>query len=183
MAGIIVAFSKADEGQNIRKLLMKNGYNVTCVCTSGAQVIAACDNLKSGVIVCGYKFADMIYADIWEETSDNFEMVMLVSPTMGYDTRIREISILHMPVKVKDLINSVEMQYVVSQRRMKKKKHKPKVRSSEDVELIKEAKRALMEVNYMTENEAHKYMQKKSMNNSDTLVETAKLILENLYRE
>ena len=122
-------------------------------------------------------------ADIWEETADSFEMVMLVSPSMVEDTRIRGISILHMPVKVKDLINSVEMQFVVSQRRIKNKKYKPIVRSIEEQEIIKEAKKVLMEVNFMTENEAHKYIQRKSMNNSDTLVETARLILENLYRE
>ena len=28
MAGIIVAFSKAEEGRNVRNLLMKKGYNV-----------------------------------------------------------------------------------------------------------------------------------------------------------
>ena len=183
MAGIIVAFSKAEEGRNVRNLLMKKGYNVAAVCTSGAQVIAMADSLKNGVIVCGYKFADMMYTDIYHETGEFFEMIMLANPGKIYEGEEKGISYIYMPFKVKDFLNTLEMQLVISERRYKKSGKKPKPRTEEEKKIINEAKAALIEVNNMTENEAHKYIQRKSMNSGDSLVDTAKIILENLYRE
>ena len=37
MADIIVAFPKLNDAKNLRKLLIKNGYDVNMVCDSGAQ--------------------------------------------------------------------------------------------------------------------------------------------------
>ena len=42
--------------------------------------------------------------------------------------------------------------------------------------LITEAKALLMERNHMTEEEAHRYLQKTSMDNGTSLVETAEMI-------
>ena len=39
MADIIIAFPKLDDAKNLRKLLIRNGYDVNMVCSSGAQVI------------------------------------------------------------------------------------------------------------------------------------------------
>ena len=43
-------------------------------------------------------------------------------------------------------------------------------------DLINEAKALLMDRNNMTEDEAHKYMQKCSMDSGNNMVETAKMI-------
>ena len=115
MAGIIVAFSKAEEGRNVRNLLMKKGYNVAAVCTSGAQVIAMTDSLKNGVIVCGYKLADMMYLDVWHETNESFEMIMLANPGKVYAEEEKGISYLYMPFKIKEFLNTLEMQLVTSE--------------------------------------------------------------------
>ena len=42
MADIIVAFPKLNDAKNLRKLLIRNGYDVNMVCDSGAQVIERC---------------------------------------------------------------------------------------------------------------------------------------------
>ncbi|HAH18494.1 ANTAR domain-containing response regulator [Eubacterium uniforme] len=183
MAGIIVAFSKPEEGRTIKNLLVRNGYTVAAVCTSGAQVINMADSLRNGVVVCGYKLADMICTEVWEHVHEDFEMVLLTNPGNMYEFDKMGIATLSMPLKVKDLVNTVEMSYSISERRWKKKKLRPKPRSEEDKKIIEEAKSALIEINNMTENEAHRYIQKKSMNTGSSFAETAKLILESLYRE
>ena len=38
MADIIIAFPKLDDAKNLRKLLVRNGYDVNMVCDSGAPV-------------------------------------------------------------------------------------------------------------------------------------------------
>lgn len=39
---IIVAFPKQETAQNIKKVLMQNGFHVDAVCTTGAQTIQKC---------------------------------------------------------------------------------------------------------------------------------------------
>ena len=60
MAGVIVVFPKADDVKSIRNLLIRNGYEVSAACTSGAQALSAADRLGAGVIVCGYRYPDMM---------------------------------------------------------------------------------------------------------------------------
>ena len=82
-----------------------------------------------------------------------------------------------MPLKVHDLLNTVDMMVQTMERRRKKLKAKPKVRNQEEEELIKQAKHLLMERNNMTEEEAHRYIQKCSMDSSTNMVETAQMVL------
>ena len=59
MANIIVAFSKPEDAKSIKNILMRNGFEVIAVCTSGAQVLSQLDDLSSGIVVCGYRLTDM----------------------------------------------------------------------------------------------------------------------------
>ena len=51
------------------------------------------------------------------------------------------------------------------------------MRSAEEASVIESAKRLLMERNNMTEDEAHRYLLKHSMDNSISLVETAQMLI------
>ena len=59
MADIIIAFPKLDDAKNLKKLLLRNGYDVSLVCDNGAQVVGAVNELDGGVVICGYRFSDM----------------------------------------------------------------------------------------------------------------------------
>ena len=75
------------------------------------------------------------------------------------------------------LLQTVEMMDYTITRRRKKQREKPKQRSKDEQEMIAEAKALLMERNNMTEEEAHRYIQKRSMDNGTGLTETAQMIL------
>ena len=66
MTSIIVAFPKAEDAKNIRNIIARNGYQVSAVCVSGAQVLQAADNLGEGMVVCSYRFRDMQYDHLKE---------------------------------------------------------------------------------------------------------------------
>ena len=66
MVNIIVVFPKLEDAKNIRNLLARNGYSVIGVCCTGAQVLQIIDNLEDGIVICGYRFNDMMYADLRE---------------------------------------------------------------------------------------------------------------------
>ena len=152
MAGVIVVFPKADDVKSIRNLLIRNGYEVSAACTSGAQALSAADRLGAGVIVCGYKYPDMMYEELYENLSPSFAMLLIASA--------RAIG-----------------EGVAEERRKKKRRAMPPQRSDQDRKDILEAKQLLMERNHMTEEEAHRYLQKTSMDSGTNLVETAQMLL------
>ncbi|MDD2971191.1 MAG: ANTAR domain-containing protein [Lachnospiraceae bacterium] len=177
MTGIIVALPKVEEAKSIRNLLVRNGYTVVGVCTTGAQTIAITDGLNDAVVLCGYKLPDMLYDELHDCLPPGFEMLLMASQHLLTGRVQEDIVSLAMPLKVHDLLSTVDMMVQTMERRRKKRKAKPKVRNSEEEDLIIQAKRLLMERNNMTEEEAHRYIQKCSMDSSTNMVETAQMVL------
>jgi len=178
MADIIVAFPKLDDAKNLRKMLIRNGYDVNKVCDSGAQVIDAVNRLDGGIVISGYRFSDMYYREINEYLPKGFQMLLLASPGKLAECDATGLVSLAMPFKVQDFLDTLGMMMAQHNRWNKRPKSKPKGRSENDRRVIAAAKELLMERNQMTEDEAHKYIQKLSMDSSTNLVETAEMILE-----
>lgn len=178
MTGVIVVLPKIDDARSMKNLLVRNGVAVSGVCTTGAQAIALADNLDTGIVICGYKLADMIYSQIKECLPPGFEMLLMASRhVIGSGMIQGDIMCLSMPLKVHDLLNTVDMMTEGIERRRRKRKTKPRERSKEEIGLIKEAKELLMSRNHMTEEEAHKYIQKCSMDSGTNMAETARMVL------
>ena len=177
MADIIVALPKLEDAKNLRKLLIRNGYDVNIVCDSGAQAVSAVNHLDGGVVVCGYKLSDMHYFDINDYLPEGFQMLLLASPAKIADCS-SNVMCLSMPFKVQDLLNTLEIMLAQYNRWRKKQKEKVKKRTESDKKVITAAKELLMERNQMTENEAHRYIQKISMDSATNMAETAHMIIE-----
>lgn len=156
---------------------MQNGHSVCAVCTTGAQTLQSANELGGGIIVCGYRFVDMMYTELHEYLPSQFEMLLVASPVNCGERDVENLVCLSTPLKINELLQTVEMMEYTITRRRKKAKNKPKERSGEEMELIREAKLLLMERNNLTEEEAHRYMQKRSMDNGTGLTETAQMIL------
>ncbi len=136
------------------------------------------DSLNDGIIICGYKLTDMIYSQLHENLPFGFEMLLMASQQIiGSGVIERDIMCLSMPLKVHDLINTVDMMSQGIERRRRKLRAKPKERNAEEVRLIKDAKEVLMNRNHMSEEEAHRYIQKCSMDSGTNLVETSQMVL------
>lgn len=177
MVNIIVAFPRLEDGRSIKHILMRNGYQVTAVCTTGAQVLNQADFLNSGIVVCGYRLADMVYTELHEMLPGYFEMLLVASRTRWGDGQQAGIICVPMPLKVHELLSTLEMMAENMARRRRQRRQKPQVRSAEDKAAIKEAKAILMERNNMLENEAHRYIQKCSMDSGTDMAETARMII------
>ena len=80
MSSIVVVFPKKENATNIRNILVRNGFSVMAVCTTGAQAIQYADDLDDGIIVCGYKLSDMLYTELREYLPETFEMLLVASP-------------------------------------------------------------------------------------------------------
>lgn len=156
---------------------MQNGFHVDAICTTGAQALKSANELGGGIIVCGYRFADMIYAELYEYLPSGFEMLLVASPANCAGRDVENLVCLSTPLKGNELLQTVEMMECTLMRRKKREHQKPKMRTGEEQALIAEAKALLMERNNLSEEEAHRYLQKRSMDNGTGLEETAQMIL------
>lgn len=177
MTGIIVVFPKSDDATNIRNLLNKNGFHVILACTTGAQALQQMDQMDGGIVVCGYKMKDMIYSDLRYCMPKGFEMLLVASNSLWSEGKESNLVCLSTPLKVHELVNTLCMMVQAQNHRQKKNQKKTTVRSRKDRETILKAKQLLMERNHMSEEEAHKYLQKCSMDNGNSMVETAQMVL------
>ncbi len=178
MANIIVVFPKAEDAKNIRNILNRNGFHVIAVCTTGAQALNYIEELNDGIVVCGYRFADMRYGELHEYLPEGFEMLLIASEQYWGECEASNLVCVGMPLKLHDLVDTLTMIEETQTRKRRRRRGQPKVRNEGDRTVITRAKEVLMERNHMTEAEAHRYIQKCSMDSGTNMVETAHMILD-----
>ena len=142
-----------------------------------AQALAQADILGAGILVCGYRYVDMMYSELHDCLPPHFEMLLVASRQVWSECTGNDIVCVSMPIQVQDLLNTLEMMVLQLERQRKLLRQKPKVRSREEEKTVLEAKRLLMERNNMSEEKAHRYLQKCSMDGGRSLAETARMVL------
>ena len=175
MSIIIVVMPKVEDAKKIRRILVNHGFTDTIFCPTGAGALMEINKYTSGLVVSGYRLSDMYYRELSENLPKYFD-ILLIGSASG-------LMSLTTPLKVFDLVNTVEMMIRQIDRRLKQDKRKPKKRSEREENYIHNAKRLLMDRNNLSEEEAHRYIQKCSMDNATNMVETAQMILMLIYDE
>ena len=177
MVNIVVAFPRIENAKSIKRILVQSGFSVSAVCTSGAHVLQSANELGDGIVICANQLTDMVYQELYQDLPPNMEMLLVASQNVCDQRETADIMCLSMPLKVHELLRTVEMMEYNIARNRKKKKAVLRQRSEEEREIIRKAKELLMERNSMTEEEAHRYIQKSSMDSGTGLTETAQMIL------
>ena len=162
---------------NIRNILVKSGLEVSAVCQTGAKVLQYAEMWSDGIVVCAHQMQDMHYTQMREYLPDSFEILLIAPADKWVDGIPDGVVGLPMPLKIYDLVSTIEMIQQMQYRRRRKKRETGKTRSDKDRQIIDQAKVLLIERNHMTEEEAHKYVQKTSMESGTDMVETARMIL------
>ena len=177
MTNIIVALPRLEDAKGIKNVLVRSGFQVTGCCSTGAQAISQADGLHDGILICSYKLADMMYNELHECLPQGFEMLLVASQSVIQECYGNDIVCLAMPLKVNDLISTVNMMADQILSRRSRQRLKARTRSAEEDALIQAAKELLMARNHMDEEEAHRYLQKCSMDSGTNLVETSQMVL------
>ncbi|WP_035767572.1 ANTAR domain-containing response regulator [Butyrivibrio sp. NC2002] len=178
MQNIIVAFAKQTDAQNFKSILLRGGFEPAYVCTTGAQVYSAMENLGSGVIVCGFRLGDMQCLELAENMSEYFNILLIASPAKVDEVYLpQNVVYLPTPLKKTDFYSSITMMLEGVKNIRRAKKQKQRFRSKEDDKIITSAKYILMERHNMTEPEAHKYLQKCAMDSGTSLLEMAEMVI------
>ena len=169
---VFIAFDSKKTAVTITKMLIENGNNVTAVFKSLGELIGALDYYRGGVLITGCSF-DGVDADrIAEDVPDNFNIIVIGSRVHLEAVRNERVFKLASPLTKKDIICSVDMLGAVESGR------RAYYRSGKEEDIIFKAKCTLMDMYSMSEEEAYRYIQKKSMDTGLKKAEIAKIILE-----
>ncbi|MCR4651057.1 MAG: ANTAR domain-containing protein [Lachnospiraceae bacterium] len=165
-----------EEALKLRNLLKRNGFEVAAVCTSGVQALSHADALSTGIMISGYRLEDMPYFEVKQDMPTGFSMLLLASEKRLADGVEPDVMTLGMPFVISDFLDTVQMMCEACYARKEKRISKT-LRTEKDNQLIDEAKKLLMVRNGLSEEEAHKYLQKCSMDSGVNVVETAGMVL------
>lgn len=178
MKSLILAFANESTCRNVRTLLESSGISVKKECYSGSDVLREVAKADSGVIVCGFKLQDMTSDILCGMLPSGYVMLMLATPQQRAFCTNEDVLYLSTPVNKNDLKTSVVM--IQQMQRLAADKHKEQViakKKEQDIPLIERAKGMIMVRHNMTEDEAHRILQKRSMNSGCKMVDIAKIVL------
>ena len=174
MDKVIVDFERTKSCERVREIIESSGTAACIICRSAAEVKRTVSKHHISTVVCGFKLPDESAQSLFEDLPPNCAMLMVAVQGMLDLCQNDDIFLLASPVSRGDLVASVRMLIQMGHRL--EKFVRPQ-RSEEEMALIDEAKSLLMERHGMTEEQAHRFLQKKSMDSGAKMVQTAKLVL------
>ncbi len=177
MRRIIVAFERQSSCEKLRKLAESSDEFSCVLCRSGSQVRRAAQKLRPEIVVCGFKLADESSEAVYYDLPPGCSMLMLASPAHLAMCEAGEILKLPTPVRRAELLGALRMLSRLSRGQAQSGGEFP---AGDERELAAGAKARLCARFAMTEAQAHRFLQKKSMDAGLKLAQTAKVVLESL---
>lgn len=172
MIRTVTAFYRPDTLEAVCSMLERSGIPVRFRCRTGAEAIRAVKKMGGGVVICAYKLPDMTADELAFELRGEAMVLVVAKPAQLDLCEAADIFKIPAPVRTGELCGSVNMLLQLSEQRSRIPR-----RSSEEAELVSRAKELLMSRNSMTEEEAHRFLQRRSMETSSKMADTARLIL------
>ena len=133
--------------------------------------------MGGGVVVCGTKLPDYTVDLLAFELSDLADFLVIGKPSMLDLCENKDIYKFNTPVSPGELTGAVN---ILIQKDQHRSRIQTPQRTPEDNELISRAKELLMKVDAVTEEQAHRYLQKKSMTQSMRMADVAKQVIRTL---
>ncbi len=172
MARIIVGFSNRQAVAKISTVLERNGFNVFRQCVTGNEVMRAFSQCHDGILVCGARFPDRTADQIAMDLSEMAMVLIVDRPEHLELCENTDAARLIMPFTANELINAVESLVREHDMRM------PRRDEAQRAE-IEKAKAILMRESHLSEGEAHRLLQRKSMSMNLRMIDYARMIIAN----
>lgn len=173
MEKLIVAFEKEKNALYVRELIESSGLACVQLCRSGMEVRRLVGWESVCAVVCGYKLSDGSAEALFEDLPPGTAMLM-IAPQPQLDLCATEgIFKLGAPIRREELLSAVGMLIQLS-----RPPEGMAARQGERDETVRRAKAVLMARRGMNEEEAHRFLQKQSMDMGCRLSEVSRLVLE-----
>ena len=177
METVIVAFENAAMGQRFSELLENSGTARCLTCHSGDQVRRHLSKQQIYCVVCSPHLTDgpaeWLYEDLPPPCS-----LLLVGPKHMLDAcSSRDVYKLTTPIRKEEALCTVNL--LLQFGRRTERLLRPR-RSPGEREMVEKAKRLLMDRRNISEDEAHRLLQKRSMDAGCRLIQTARQVVAEL---
>ena len=172
MERVAIAFEREQTSQKIRRLLEGAGMARGICCRTAAEVKLLLGQQQISTAICGYKLPDATAEELLFDLLEG-RTLLLVAPEnlLGLCREAPVLFRLSTPLSQGALLEGVR-----DALRASGLSHRPG--REEETALIPRAKEWLMERRGVSEEEAHRLLQKKSMASGRRLADTARLLLE-----
>lgn len=174
---VIVAFENTKFIRQLQELLEGSGVAECLPCSSGDQVRRLLQRQGACCVICGPHLTDGPSEWLFDDLPPSC-LLLLVGPKYQLDLCGNpDIFKLPTPLRRDETTLTVRLLIQFSHRMERTLRTS---RSTAEQREIDRAKRALMELRGLTEEEAHRQLQKRSMDEGRRLIQTARQILKEL---
>lgn len=184
MKSVIIAFANPLLTSWATTVLSRGGYTIEYSFRTAGDIARVADFCTSPVVVCGFQFADMTAEGLMSVLGGRLAMVAVVLPHQRNLVDRLDIPVVPYPVSALELVQAVEEAERTAARAALgissagTSVSRPEERPAEEKLLILKAKGILMQRFRMTESQAHRCIQKTSMDRSLKLIDTARMIID-----
>ena len=175
MDTVILAFEGEKTMSHIRDILENAGLAVCLTCHTGAEVKRLLYHQSVNTVICGYKLRDETAESLYEDLPPYCSMLVIAIQSLVGMIDQPDILKLTAPVSRSELLSSVRMLLQMGEGA---EKPLPSGRSWREQAIIDRAKQILVERNGVTEEQAHHFLQRESMEAGVKLVQAALLIVD-----
>ena len=196
LRSLIIAYPEHNLAHKIRLAMQSRGLPVQGIALSGSQVLqlaAQCPG--GGVVICPFRFPDMSASEMKQLLPEHFDMLVLVTAQQHSAIYGAGIYTLAQPFTASDvgeaasgllesrrpsgMAQPTESVFYHRNRLGPAPVEKPvHGRNDEEQQTIAAAKNLLMRRKHLTEPEAHRFLQKRSMESGIRIVELARRLLQ-----
>ena len=175
MEQVILAFEGEKTANRIKEVIENASVAECLLCHSSAEVKRLVNQQHITTVLCGYKLSDETAEALCEDLPSTCSVLVIAVQGMLEMIDRNEIFKLAAPVRRNDLLASVRMLLQLGHRA---EKYVRPQRSMAEKAIIQQAKQVLMDRHGMSEEQAHRFLQKRSMDAGAKMVQTAQMVLE-----
>ena len=176
MGSIIIAMPKTEDAKKMAGMLRQRGISIDLACSTGAEALKCMNTRDYGLVICGYRLQDMRHMDLLELLPNYFEMITLTSESKA-PMCADSVEKVTMPLKTQILLDTIDRVMSRIEKKVRHDKKGPGSRSEEDRLIIEQAQKIIMDERGIGRIESYRYIQKRSMDSSMSMVEMAKKMI------
>jgi response regulator NasT len=173
MDPIILAFPGEKNANKCRQLLASSGYEVLGSCSSCDQVLRRIADLESCIIISGFRLLDGTVESLYESLPPGFSILLVASAEEQDMVLNRHIFRLPVPISRDGMVAAINLLGQFGRLTTR-----PRKKDEAEQQIIAKAKDHLMRTMDVDEEQAHRLLQKRSMETGRRLGDLARSILE-----
>ncbi len=171
MARIVIAGSTEQSRAQIARLLSSSGYPVYRLCSHAAELRRVLNECDDGVLILAGQMADCNADELFWDYGEQVQILLIAKPPALDACEESGIFRLALPTTTQAVTGAVEMLVQLHHMRLPK-------RGRHEKQLVKEAKRMLMQRDGLTEPQAHRMLQQIAMNRGLRMADCAAEIIK-----